>query len=121
MKLGRGLAWPIFLTAAGVALLILTIFLACGCGSKPIPVKQPEPVIAPPITVITTRIDCLTKPPPLEPESFGFVDEHCPADMGGCITEEALRALIIYISDLQKYTNNAWTQCGPTPTKEKTP
>lgn len=98
-------------------LILALVLVACGGCRKSCPVKKP---IAPPIEVITTRVDCPIKPPPLEPESFGFLEEGCPKDVV-CLTEDALRQLIIYISDLQKYARTAWTQCGPTPTKEKTP
>lgn len=101
------------LTVTGILILLLSMYLVAGCGGST--KEEVKPPVAPPIRVVTVVTNCLPKPPPeeLDVDKFGFVREGCPDHFGGCVTEDALRALILYLSDLQLYAKDAWSQCGP--------
>ncbi len=95
--------------------ILIVICLMAGCKTSCPPPKKPEIPIAPPVRVVTVRVNCIDKSPPVQPESFKFEEDGCPGTMGGCLTPDALRSLIIYLSDLQKYSSDSWIQCGPSP------
>lgn len=106
------------------AAALLAALALAGCRTCPTCAKPPTVPPLQTVRVVTERVACAVKPPPVaKPYAVAGPAGGCPTPWANCILRDDAAALNAYLEALESWAERTWERCGdkPTPTTTEAP